>query len=164
MKWRHSKTVKITDNTILNICGNPMRSTHIWWLKIINKQRLSYMRNSLISRQHIFYWYFEIFTQFYRSWLLTGTFLWNCGFTVWDLTEVRFWRVNWLLAADLSPFLMYGLLLFFLPLPRICSHVPIKRGGWWGAHVPPWDGILVVLLPNLGVPALTIYFFIQFNS
>ena len=134
------------------------------------------MRNCMISWQHLFYRYFQIFIPFQQIMITHWDILWNLGFTIWGLIEARFGTVNWLLVADLASFLMFWLCIsflfffFFLPmpivLPRICSHVPIKGGSGSyipirGAPIPRWDacwivllqmllGTLLLLLPNLG--------------
>ena len=107
--------------------------------------------------------------------------LWNFGFAIVCLMEVRFWTVNWLREVCLVPFLIF--LVFFPPIPIVfpwaCSHVPMNGGGWYililGAPGPPWDvlcwvvllerllGRLLVLLRILGAP-LPVIFFNSFNS
>ena len=130
------------------------------------------MRNCMISWQHLFYRYFQIFIPFQQIMITHWDVLWNLGFTIWGLIEARFWTVNWFLVADLASFLMFWfclsfflsfsfsffLFFLFLPmpivLPRICSHVPIKGGSGSyipirGAPIPRWDACWIVLLQML---------------
>ena len=89
--------------------------------------------------------------------------------THWDiLMEFGFYsmapKIGMLLNGELAPSsrpwpFFDGWVLFFLPLPRICFHVPIKGGGGW--YIPnrgaPWPSCFPVFLPNLGDPLPVIY-------
>ena len=104
------------------------------------------MRNCMISWQHLFYRYFQIFIPFQQIMITHWDVLWNLGFTIWGLIEARFWTVNWLLVADLASFLMFWFCLsfflffflsffsFFTHANRITAHLfpcSNKRRKWF---------------------------------
>ena len=98
------------------------------------------MRNCMISWQHLFYRYFQIFILFQQIMITHWDILWNLGFTIWGLIEARFWTVNWLLVADLVSFLMFWFCLsffsffFFTHANRITAHLfpcSNKRRKWF---------------------------------
>ena len=61
LKRRHSKTLKIIDNTIFDLCSNPVTTTHVSRFKIIDEYCLRVVvRNSFVSGQYIFYRYFQL--------------------------------------------------------------------------------------------------------
>ena len=164
LKRRHSKTLKIIDNTILDICGNPVTTTHV---------SIVVVRNSFVSRQYIFFRYFQLSAPLNKIMI-----------TYWDIFgEFRFYNMRFnrgrLLKREFGPSskpcpFFDVLIVFFYHANRITAHLPpcSKKRRRWFKHsntrgsrsslrcllsYASRNAVLLVLLPNLGAPLPVIF-------
>ena len=175
LKRRHSKTLKIIDNTIFDLCSNPVTTTHVSRFKIIDEYCLRVVvRNSFVSGQYIFYRYFQLSAPLNKImityWDSFGEFrFYNMRFNRGTLFKREFGP-----SSKLCPFFDV-LIVFFYHANRIIAHLfPCsKKRRRWFKHsstrgscsslrcllsYASRNPVLLVLLPNVGAPLPVIFF------